>query len=45
MFAANDDILNVEAVGKLNVYQVLQFISYRIDKQDRIKRANEKAVG
>jgi hypothetical protein len=45
MFAANDDILNVEAVGRQNIYAILQFLSYKMEKQEKINRAHEKAVG
>jgi hypothetical protein len=45
MFAANDDLLKVEEIGKQNIYSVLQYLAYRIDKQERINKAHEKSVG
>lgn len=45
MFASGEDLLKVEGIGKQNIYAVLQFIAYKIDKEDRIRRAQEKAVG
>jgi hypothetical protein len=45
MFASNDDLLNVEAIGRQNIYSVLQFISYKMEKQEKINKAHEKAVG
>ena len=45
LFASGEDLLKIEPVGKLGVYSVLQFISYKIDKEVRRKREQDKSVG
>jgi len=44
MLAAQDDILKTGQVLKLNLYEVLSYLSYRLDKADRENQKYKNAV-
>jgi len=44
MLAAQDDILKSGDVLKLNLYEVLSYLSYRLDKSDRENQKYKNAV-
>jgi len=44
MLAAQDDILKSSEVLKLNLYEVLSYLSYRLDKADKESQKYKNAV-
>lgn len=44
MLCAQDNILSVEPVLKLDLMEVLGYLSYRIDKANKEREAQQKAV-
>jgi len=44
MLACNDNLLNQGEVLKLNLYQVLSYLSYRLDKADRENQKYKNAI-
>jgi hypothetical protein len=44
MLCASDNILSVEPVLKLELMEVLSYLSYRIDKANKEREAQQRAV-
>jgi len=44
MLASQDDLLKTGQVLKLNLYEVLSYLSYRLDKADRESQKYKNAV-
>lgn len=44
MLASNDDLLNTREVLKLNLYEVLSYLSYRLDKADKESQKYKNSV-